>query len=102
MLYDKRNREGQIFEPIVYKNLTIIRIDFDKKKLSGSAHGSLWGSFNSVQIRVTHTHTHERKYSKGNELPRQTVPRAPGAESPALRVTLAAESALLLLLLLVY
>jgi len=44
-------------------------------------------------------HTHERKYSKGNELPRQTVPRAPGAESPALRVTLAAESALLLLLL---
>ena len=45
-------------------------------------------------------HTHERKYSKGNELPRQTVPRAPGAESPALRVTLAAESALLLLLLL--
>ena len=45
-------------------------------------------------------HTHERKYSKGNELPRQTVPRAPGAESPALRVTLATESALLVVLLL--
>ena len=40
---------------------------------------------------LPHTGTHERKYSKGNELPRHTVPRAPGAESPALRVTLAAE-----------
>ena len=47
-----------------------------------------------------HSHTHERKYSKGSELPRQTVPRAPGAESPALRVTLAAESALVLYILL--
>ena len=37
---------------------------------------------------------------KGNELPRQTVPRAPGAESPALEVTLATRSALVVLLLL--
>ena len=37
---------------------------------------------------------------KGNELPRQTaLPRAPGAESPALQVTLVTGCALLLVLL---
>ena len=53
-----------------------------------------------IELEPEHRNTHERKYSKGNELPRQTVPRAPGAESPALRVTLAAESTLFRLRLL--
>ena len=38
------------------------------------------------EAKIMMRYTHERKYSKGNELPtRQTVPRAPGAESPALK-----------------
>ena len=42
----------------------------------------------------THTRT---QVIKGTELPRQTVPRAPGAESPALQVTLVATGSTLVL-----
>ena len=34
-------------------------------------------SIHRTSETFSHVHTHERKYSKGNELPRQTVPRAP-------------------------